>query len=434
MSQISFYNVKVRDRAPHGAVYFIGILTIAAAHAQVLAVTPPRGLIDVIPVIRATGLQAREHVKIRAELVDGSGNPWHSEAEFEADSEGVIDVSKQAPVKGSYKNVSAAGLIWSMTPDVSNVNIYQQPKQLGPQVTHFKLERNGQSISSADFEQISMAPGVKRVELKGGLHGLLFEPEGDGPFRGVLVVGGSEGGVPARNAAWLASHGYAALALAYFKWEGLPSELSGIPLEYFGDAIGWMSKRPEIAKGGIAVMGGSRGGELALQLGSMYPEVKAVIALVPANTRHGSCCRFPIGPAWTWKGRPLPFTPRLNGGGPMEQASEIPVEHIGGPVLLISGQDDGVWESSRMSDRVIGRLKSAHFQYEFEQLKYPHAGHRAGHPGIFPTWHHSGTSPLTGREMHYGGSPEGDAASSLDATPKMLEFLGRSFAATAGPK
>ena len=103
MSQISFYNVKVRDRAPLGAVYFIGILTIAAAHAQVLAVTPPRGLIDVIPVIRATELQAREHVKIRAELIDGSGNPWHSEGQFEADSEGVIDLSKQAPVKGSYK-------------------------------------------------------------------------------------------------------------------------------------------------------------------------------------------------------------------------------------------------------------------------------------------------------------------------------------------
>jgi dienelactone hydrolase len=90
----------------------------------------------------------------------------------------------------------------------------------------------------------------------------------------VLVVGGSEGGLLPGKAAWLASRGYAALALAYFRYDDLPPLLEGIPLEYFGSALGWMMQRPEILADRIAVVGTSRGGELALQLGSMFPQIK----------------------------------------------------------------------------------------------------------------------------------------------------------------
>ncbi len=38
-------------------------------------------------------------------------------------------------------------------------------------------------------------------------------------------------------AALLASHGYAALALAYFGVEDVPKDLINIPLEYFGTAL-----------------------------------------------------------------------------------------------------------------------------------------------------------------------------------------------------
>jgi dienelactone hydrolase len=323
-------------------------------------------------------------------------------------------------------------LIWSMMPATKNVEIYRAPAKFASQIIHFKLERNGQTVSSADLEQLSIADGVKRVEIKGGLHGILFVPPEAGPHPGVLVLGGSEGGLPARNAAWLASHGYAAFALAYFRYEDLPQQLDGIPLEYFGEAINWMTKRPEIAADRIAVLGGSRGGELALQLGSMYSPIKAVVAFVPANARHPACCggggRLGFASAaWTWKGAPLAYLPLRGATSAMEQAAQIPVENTHGPILLISGQDDGIWESSRMSDAVIGRLKNAHFKYEFEQLKYAHAGHRAGHPGIYPTWYGHITHPVSGREEHYGGTVEGNAESSIDAPPKVLEFLARSL-------
>src|SRR5258708_18671618 len=79
------------------------------------------------------------------------------------------------------------------------------------------------------------------------LHGVLVLPSSAGKHPGVLVLGGSEGGVPRQRAAWLASHGFAALALAYFNYEDLPPRLEAIPLEYFGRAIGWLMKRPEVA-------------------------------------------------------------------------------------------------------------------------------------------------------------------------------------------
>ncbi len=114
----------------------------AALVAQTLEVNPVRALADQIPKIRAIGLQANEHVTIVAELTDGAGHDWSSKAEFIADAQGVVDVSQQAPLKGSYKKVSAAGLIWSMMPG-PNVALYQPPKELAPQIIHFRLESNG---------------------------------------------------------------------------------------------------------------------------------------------------------------------------------------------------------------------------------------------------------------------------------------------------
>ena len=105
------------------------------------------------------------------------------------------------------------------------------------------------------------------------------------------------------------------------------------------------------------------------------------------------------------------------------RAASILIENTQGPILMISGEDDGVWESTRMADEATSRLKGAHFPYRFEHLKYRHAGHMAGHPAIFPAWHGRMVHPLSGAEVDLGGTPEGNAESSLDAIPKILKFL-----------
>ena len=393
--------------------------------AQTLEITPNRALVDEQAVIRAKGLQPNEHVTIHAQLTDGGQQVWKSEADFVADADDVVDTSKQAPAKGSYREVSSMGLVWSMMPAEKKVVSYVSPHELQPQVINFGLMRNGQQVSTAQLEQLQIAYDIRRITVKGKLHGVLFLPPGAGQHPGVMVLGGSEGGLSVPKAAWLASHGFAALALAYFRYEDLPGDLEAIPLEYFGEAIGWMMQRPEIAPDRIGVMGTSRGGELALQLGSMYPQLKAVVAYVPANVRFAACCGGTAVPfAWTWKGQPLTYVmPRMADSAQAEMTAGIAAEHTYGAILLIGAEDDGVWRSSSMTQALADRLHRDHFAYDLELLKYPHAGHRAGRPEIVPTWHGKTRHPVSGREMDFGGSSEGDAESSIDAIPKVLKFL-----------
>ena len=399
------------------------------AAAQTLEVSPNQVLVDESAAIRATGLQPNQRVSIHAELVDGEGRGWASQAEFTADAQGLIDTSRQAPVSGSYRGVSATGLVWSMKPNEKHVPAYRPPRDLATQVIQFQLSSNGRQLATARLEQLMVANGVRRTKVEGQLHGVFFLPNTEGPHPGVLVVGGSEGGLPRERAAWLASRGYAALALAYFRYEDLPPLLEGIPLEYFGNALGWMMQQREVASDRIAVMGTSRGGELALQLGSMYPQIRAVVAYVPASVRIGACCGNTHVPyAWTWQGRPLSYVlPRFMRNPAAMMNAAIAVEHTRGPIMLISGEDDGVWPSEMMASEVVSRLKQSHFPYAVVHLKYAHAGHRAGRPEIVPTWHGRVVNPTSGREENLGGSVEGDAQSSLDAIPKVLEFLRQSL-------
>jgi dienelactone hydrolase len=398
--------------------------------AQTLRVIPDHTLVDESATIRASGLQPNERIVISAELTDGGGERWMSQAQFIADAQGNVDTSAQAPVGGSYKEVSAMGLVWSMMPADKKAGAYRAMRIGAAQAIEFALLRDGKQAFSAELQQAILADGVQRVILnEQGLHGILFLPAANGRHPGVLVLGGSEGGMPLERAAWLADRGYAALALAYFRYEDLPRDLEAIPLEYFQRALNWMVRRPEIESDRIAVMGGSRGGELALQLGSMFPQIRAVVAYVPANTLHAACCGSTKVPyAWTWQGTPLAYISLRTRQQPeVVMRATIPVERIHGPVLMISAEDDHVWNSSEMADDVVGRLKSTHFAYSVENLKYPHAGHAAGRPEIVPTWRGEVTHPVSGQEMDLGGSAKGDAESSVDAIPKVLGFLKRNL-------
>ncbi len=408
-----------------------GIGFLPVMRAQKIEVSPAQVLIDEPASVRVTGVAPSSRVIIRAELTDGDDHPWSSEAEFAADAQGTVDTSRQAPEKGSYRIVSAMGLVWSMHPGARNVHIYRPPHGLGSQLIRFHLLQDGKEVSATQLEQIAMLAGVRQVRLEGVLHGTLYEPPEEGTHAGVLVLGGSEGGMPTRRAAWLASRGYAALALCYFHCEGRPPDLENIPLEYFGQALSWMMQRPEIDAGRLGVMGASRGGELALQLGSLYTQIRAVVAYVPANVRYPACCMLrPINGAWTFQGMPLAWAgQRQKGDAQAMLRAAIAVEHTHGAILMIGGESDGVWPSSEMVDAAALRLRETHFAHPVVVLKYDHAGHRAGMPEIVPAWHNAIPHPISGATMDLGGSPEGNASSTLDAIPKVLEFLHANLAA-----
>jgi uncharacterized protein len=75
----------------------------------------------------------------------------------------------------------------------------------------------------------------------------------------VLVLGGSEGGLPVRLPEALASRGHPTLAVAYFGLAGLPRTLANIPLEYFVTSLRWLARQPGVDPKRIVVVGASRG-------------------------------------------------------------------------------------------------------------------------------------------------------------------------------
>ena len=280
-----------------------------------------------------------------------------------------------------------------------------------------------------------------------GLVGKLVLPSLDNQkdrIPAAILLGGSEGGIDEAGATLLASRGYAALTLAYFGAEGVPSELVNIPIEYVLQAFKWLQARSEIDRGRIAVLGRSRGAELALLAASVSSEIKAVIAVSPSSVVWGGISRSPevrapAVAAWTYEGKPLPFLsanapPALMeefyAKGPLhsrlydhlfadrdavEQAI-IPTERIRGSVLLISGAEDRVWGAPIMATQIVERATQFDRADSFTSLTYDGAGHNIREP----------YRPTHG-QARLGGTAEDHARAERDSWEKILAFLERTL-------
>ncbi|MCE7980749.1 MAG: hypothetical protein DYG89_06110 [Caldilinea sp. CFX5] len=199
-----------------------------------LLLTPATAPVDEPIAIRVIGLQASEEVTIAAALSDDDGKRWQAQARFRADEHGVIDLTTQPPLAGSYSGVDGMGLFWSMAIDPTEPDGTSFKKRTAePLPVTFQVERDGQVVATALLDWRCLSSSVTRTPVRAdGLVGTFFVPTAGGPYPGVLIFGGSGGGLSEVQAALLARQGYATLALAYFAYEDLPPALHNIPLEY----------------------------------------------------------------------------------------------------------------------------------------------------------------------------------------------------------
>jgi hypothetical protein len=285
---------------------------------------------------------------------------------------------------------------------------------------------------------------VAKTDLRTeGLYGEFYVPRQHArPLPLVIAIGGSEGGLDTMSAFALplTAHGYAVLALAYWKEPGLPQSLEGVPLEYFDRAVTWARSQPGVAPDRIAILGWSRGAEAALLAASRNPGIHAVVAVSPtAYVWQGLNfnARGPMKPAWLAAGAPLPSVVPANtsAGGNLAQGfidklpeagrrpeTVIPVEKINGPVLLLSGSEDALWPANLMSDQIIARLKSTRFSHEALHRNFDGAGHAVfvGDPGSMRA--------LPDATLKFmGGSASANARAQQESWPLVLDFLGRAL-------
>jgi dienelactone hydrolase len=384
---------------------------------------------EVIPIV-LSGLPAGAKVTIHLHG-GGTAAAWSSKAAFTADPSGVVDLTRMSPTGGSYSGVDPMGLFWSAQWDHSVARPAPAPPPAvasnpPPQPWQLDAEIGNAVVATATVLRRAVAEDVKVTMVQDhGLVGAFYQPPGEGRHPAALVVTGSGGGLPPATTVpgGLASRGYAVLALAYFGVEDLPQSLHDIPLEYFGTALEWLAAQPSVDPARIGVVGTSRGGELALLLGVIYPQIRSVVAYVPSNVVWGGCCNGRSESSWTIGGRPVAWrNPRSNDFIATQRAT-IQVERIHGAVLLISGRQDQVWHSTEMSDEVMSRLRKNNFAYPFKHLAYDNAGHGIGRPYTSVMDVNNARHPLTGRSMAFGGTPEGTEHAREDSWRQMLAFM-----------
>jgi len=399
-------------------------------------ISPISALVDTPVTLQLTGFPPQQDVSLAA-TVSSTAGAYRSSALFRSDAQGMVDVSTQAPLSGTYSAPGVMGLFWSMASTLgtgTSLSPSRVFEVVPPWAMTLTATVAGTTVASVTLDRRFVDSAVTRTPVRdNGLVGTLFLPEGPGPHPGVLSWGGSSGGYSETQAALLASHGYAALSLAYFGIPPLPENLLNIPLEYFETAIGWMQVQEGVNSDRLAVVGTSRGGELALLVGATFPQIKAVVGYVPSGVLwpgNDATGRHQPGPAWTYRRTPLPFVTTATSyfstqyADPADLArATIPVEKINGPVLLISGEDDALWPSTKLAQIAMDRLSQYQHAYPDRHLHYAGAGHLISEPYLPTTALTSYYNPAVNATLNVGGNAQGYAAAAADSWPRVLAFL-----------
>lgn len=451
------------------------LLLAAQVGAEPVIVATPADVIEGQAVrVTLRGLPPGQIVIVHASrmwsLYPAGEELYRGHATYRADEQGVVDLETSQPLAGSsYERPDPAGLFWSMAP------VRRQPADgarsgppliaqaaLQPGQVRLEAEIGGRIVARTDARVRAGAEQVGLREIREpGLVGLFARGGGAERQPAIIVLGGSEGGLyTARWAApLLASHGYAVLGLAYFQGgdaglAGLSPNLEHIPLERLETARRWLSNQPDVDSSRIAIVGISKGAELALVAGATFPWVSAIGAFAPSHVvwegiPPDAQAGRSAGSSWTFRGRHLPFvrwskaaehrgdSVRAATGSSrltdvhLESLAEhaadvaaatIPIERSRAAIFIAAGSDDGMWPSAYSAEKLRQRLArrdprlAAHFEI-----------HPTGHLILGTGW-----APTTqfqrGRGLLHGGSARLDAEAQRATWPAFLRFLERNLA------
>jgi pimeloyl-ACP methyl ester carboxylesterase len=436
--------------------------------ALTLSLACPDGPLTEPLVGAITGAKPNALVDVRCAVRDDRGQEWVSRASFIADARGEIDLATAASIGGDYRGVDPFAMMAGAKPEGADnwcADILSgAPKTLAPDLTPLAplvwtlhAQCDGKTVE-AQFTRRRQSARVRASPLPAPLHGLMFQPEQPNGA-GIVVLGGSEGGLFPARAALLADEGFTTIALAYFAHPGLPSIGRDLPLEYFFTALELMrSVAPK-----VAVLGVSRGSEAAQLCALHRPDlVDALVCWVPSAHLNrgldligGRDFRREETALWALNGAPLVGVGFLDAdieAGPARdqafatlagrryaeefarawrqegaEAYRIQIEHYLGPVLAVAGAEDALWPSALGAERIIeaARKKGSRLS---EAVIFDSAGHLIGTPNEprpFPHLMHwaKGYGGVENGFCAYGGAAPGAAIAARASWRKLTAFL-----------
>ena len=123
-------------------VYFVIVsallLSCSTNKFITLEVNPKEALIDEPVSIRVLNCPDDQQLMLRATVIDDDSVKWISENAFKPE-DGVVDLSNNVPISGSYSSSDAMGFIWSMTPIDTNKSVTFSSKNLSPLIIQLLL-------------------------------------------------------------------------------------------------------------------------------------------------------------------------------------------------------------------------------------------------------------------------------------------------------
>ncbi|XP_004399446.1 PREDICTED: acyl-coenzyme A thioesterase 6-like isoform 2 [Odobenus rosmarus divergens] len=332
--------------------------------------------------IAVRGLAPRQPVTLRASLRDEKGALFRAQARYRADAGGLLDLERAPALGGSFTGLEPMGLLWALEPEKPLVRF---------------VKRDVQTPFAVELEVL----------------------DGHEPDAGRVL------------ASLLAGHGFAVLALAYFRFEDLPEYLDDMHLEYFEEAVDFMLQHPKVKGPNVGLLGFSKGGDLCLSMASFLKGITATVLInsCVANTivalhykdmivpsLGSDIGRCTINESGLWNFLDMWDNPLEERNYP----SIIPLERAQGPFLFIVGMDDHNWRSDFYAQIAAERLQ-AHGKDRPQIIYYPGTGHCI-EPPYFPPCRAS-VHTLLNQAVFYGGEPKAQSRAQVDAWQQIQTFF-----------
>jgi dienelactone hydrolase len=416
-----------------------------AEFEPLVQVTPEWSLTDDALQIVVSGLERRESVTLHTSIRE-SDMTFAAIGHYVTDNGGYLDTVRDASSGGNYVGVEPLGLIWGMEQAPGQRSGLRLLKRevtntfnvsLGVHRGHLSLkelysEDAPTPLIASSFERSYLAEGVQRIPVKHGkVRGILFLPEGPGPFPGVIDMFGQVGGIVEMRSALLASRGFATLALPYFNYEDLPKDHHELHIEYFEVATKFLLSHPLVRNKGIGVIGTSKGCDIALAMSEFIPDVRAVVGIngvcysIDAELKHrGKIVKraergdrkkltFHEGGKHVAMNKAIPWE--------IEEENMLHIEKSDASFLFITSLNDQC-VSPEASSVAPNRLRK-HGKKNFEHLQLQGAGHLLEppyNPHFSYTYH---KFSFGGVLLRWGGERNAHARAQVKAWRKILEFF-----------
>ena len=293
-----------------------------------------------------------------------------------------------------------------------------------------------------DVNDISLYPiATEGVDVtyvdEGRMQGFRFVPKEKLHKGLVICFGGSDGSPNFDNAKRLAEEGYETFALFMYGMKNQEQTLRKIPLEQFEDVINYINKNVKDNKP-ISILAASKGSEYALNLASKYHEIDNLVLIAPSSYNFAGLDFKDYGSSWTYKGKELPyidikksslksflkniivpaiikspisFKDTYNSAIKKDSSSQeklVPVKDVKANILMIVGEDDLMWDSLAMANKIKEENPKAKI------YSYKGAGHIFAGNGIIN---------IKNERIATGGTAEDNKKAKIESIKAIDTFL-----------